>query len=701
MHRPKHGLTLSILLLSLTSLGLAQNKSKIKELKPTWKGSTGLFNVYVADSLRPGEFSVGVNSLKFHREPGDLDFTLFPVSVTIGLHDRLEIFGSWETYKRVNADAILEKKVAPGGPLLPARLKNSAGTVAWYNDAPLMDVGFGDHTGDIWAGLKFVVLSERLGDPFGLALQPIARFHTKNDREGKLRGVTVGVNDYGFDGIFSKGFANGATFAGNAGILWADDLKEIDRQNRFNWGIGADVPLGNRKVHAIGEFTGSTFFGDRAPGLGNPKSPADIYGGLRFYPIRWLSIAAAYNFNLQTIDSDAYGVDDTGRHGWFAQIEFGRKINEPPAIECTAERNTVTEGESVTVRAIATDPDDDELTITWKTSGGKITQQNGSATFDSTGLAPGRYTITAEVTDGEHTATCSVDVTVEKRKMAPTITCEPSVTSVTEGESVTLRARASDPNNDPLTYSWTVDGQAVTNDAPEFVFGTAGRTVGDHTVRVTVTDVDGMSASCDFRVTINRRPNRPPTVSLTLDKNEVFAGETVNATAQGSDPDGDPLTYAWTVDGQNRSETSTQLAINTSGMAGGSHSVTVTVNDGRGGTASDTESFTVREKIVIQYDRLDNVAKARLDEIALRMQQDSRLRAVITGHTDSRGTQRAKERAAARRANDAKDYLVKQHNIDEARIEVRNASDSQPVADNATAEGRRQNQRIEIELFVP
>ena len=71
-------LTLSTLTLSLITSGVAQNKEKIKQLAPSAQGSTGLFNLYLADTLRRGEVSLGLNITHFNREPGDLDFTLFP-----------------------------------------------------------------------------------------------------------------------------------------------------------------------------------------------------------------------------------------------------------------------------------------------------------------------------------------------------------------------------------------------------------------------------------------------------------------------------------------------------------------------------------------------------------------------------------------------------------------------------------------------
>lgn len=704
MLRPRHLLISPLVIFLLAALPYAQDREKIKYLTPTHKGSTGFFNLFVADTLRQGEFSLGFHSFKFHREPGDIDIHIFPASFTLGLHDRIELFVSYEVHKRVNADQIAVNKVAPGGLVVPSRLANPQRLVAYYNDTPFMDVGFGDGAGDLWAGIKFNLLSERRGNPLGLAVQPIARFHLTDDREHLLRGLTSGATDAGFDVILSKNVANGGTFTTNAGILFAQDRLNVDRQHRFNWGLGLDVPLGTLKAHLIGELVGSTWFGSRDTStFVNVRSPVDAYVGLRGHPSRWVSLSGGYNFYFRTLDEAFYQIDATDRHGFFAQLTLQRKINEPPTIECSAQTTTVTEGDRVTVSARAFDPDDDNLTITWRTSGGRIDQQNGSAVFDSTGLSPGRYTVTAEVTDGEHTATCSSDITVEKRKMPPTITCEPSTHTVTEGEWATLRARASDPNNDPLHYTWTVNGQSVPNDRPEFVFGTEGRSPGRYTVRVTVTDVDNMSANCEFTVTVERRPNRNPTVTLTLDKTEVYAGETVNATAQASDPDNDPLTYSWTVDGQSRPETGSQIAVNTGGMAGGSHSVSVTVRDDRGGSASDTKSFRVTEKIVIQIDRIqpDNRAKAQLDEIALKMQQNPQLRARITGHTDDRGSEQANMRVGQRRADAVKDYLVKQHNLDPNRIETRSAGESSPIADNTTAEGRKQNRRVEIELFVP
>ena len=382
--------------------------------------------------------------------------------------------------------------------------------------------------------------------------------------------------------------------------------------------------------------------------------------------------------------------------------------NRPPVLDCAVQPATVMLGDTTTIKTNAMDPDrrdQDKLSYAWSSSAGKVTESEGgtSAVFDSSGLQPGTYSVTAEVRDRKHAVKCAVDVIVAKDKKAPMVSCQPSSVRVTEGGSTTLRASASDANNDPLTYAWSVDGRTVDSDQSQFVFGTTGRSIGSHRARVTVTDSDGMAANCDFAVVIERKPNRNPTASLSVDKTDVLAGDMIMAKVTASDPDNDPLTYSWRVDGQSRSETGNQLSVNTSGMAGGHHTISATVMDDRGGSATDTKSFSVRERSTIQISgsRLDNVAKAQLDEVALKMQQNPQLRASITGHTDDRGSEGGNQKMGQKRADAAKDYLVTEQGISGDRVSTASAGESQPVADNKTKEGRRENRRVVVELAAP
>jgi outer membrane protein OmpA-like peptidoglycan-associated protein len=72
---------------------------------------------------------------------------------------------------------------------------------------------------------------------------------------------------------------------------------------------------------------------------------------------------------------------------------------------------------------------------------------------------------------------------------------------------------------------------------------------------------------------------------------------------------------------------------------------------------------------------------------------------VVVGHTDRTGSEKANYRLAQQRAAAVAHYLLRVHGFDPARVRVTSAGDTQPVADNATAEGRQQNRRVEILVY--
>ncbi len=69
----------------------------------------------------------------------------------------------------------------------------------------------------------------------------------------------------------------------------------------------------------------------------------------------------------------------------------------------------------------------------------------------------------------------------------------------------------------------------------------------------------------------------------------------------------------------------------------------------------------------------------------------------ISGHTDAQGADDANLILSHKRAQATKAYLVAQ-GIDEARLDAAGYGETKPVADNATAEGRAQNRRVEFEI---
>jgi OmpA family len=83
---------------------------------------------------------------------------------------------------------------------------------------------------------------------------------------------------------------------------------------------------------------------------------------------------------------------------------------------------------------------------------------------------------------------------------------------------------------------------------------------------------------------------------------------------------------------------------------------------------------------------------------ALRKYPDDRIR--IQGHTDSIGSAAHNEKLSLERAGAVRDVLVSR-GVDPRQILVEGAGSSRPIADNATAEGRAENRRVELHIDVP
>jgi hypothetical protein len=67
-------------------------------------GPTGLFTIYDGDTLRRGEFTFSIAYSNYDRDPGDVDITSVPLSFNIGINDHLELFFSTEGWRAVKVN---------------------------------------------------------------------------------------------------------------------------------------------------------------------------------------------------------------------------------------------------------------------------------------------------------------------------------------------------------------------------------------------------------------------------------------------------------------------------------------------------------------------------------------------------------------------------------------------------------------------
>jgi outer membrane protein OmpA-like peptidoglycan-associated protein len=208
--------------------------------------------------------------------------------------------------------------------------------------------------------------------------------------------------------------------------------------------------------------------------------------------------------------------------------------------------------------------------------------------------------------------------------------------------------------------------------------------------------------------------NRPPTVTLSCDPCELLFGEESRLRADANDPDGDPLEYRWSAptgefqDPPNR-EVRRWRAPNQEGPV----PITVTVSDGRGGSASDTVTVIVNapplppareyvfEDVHFDFDRYTlRVGAARvLDEVVAAMEADPNLRIEIEGHTCNIGTAEYNLALGERRANSVEAYLTSR-NIGANRLQTVSYGEERPQHDNTREETRRLNRRAALVVRV-
>ena len=120
-----------------------------------------------------------------------------------------------------------------------------------------------------------------------------------------------------------------------------------------------------------------------------------------------------------------------------------------------------------------------------------------------------------------------------------------------------------------------------------------------------------------------------------------------------------------------------------------------------GGAASGVS----QSKITLQADTLYDFnksdlkpeGKATLDKIAADLKKIKLEVIIAVGNTDSVGTDAYNMALGQRRAQSVKTYLVSK-GVDGSRIYTESKGKSNPVASNATAEGRAKNRRTDIEV---
>jgi len=157
-----------------------------------------------------------------------------------------------------------------------------------------------------------------------------------------------------------------------------------------------------------------------------------------------------------------------------------------------------------------------------------------------------------------------------------------------------ITCNVSNPDGGKLTYTWTAPAGTITGTLNNIAVWQAPNFVGEFTVTVTVSDGKGGTAAQSL--TLSVLANRPPVISsLTAVPARLQRGETSTITCLASDPDGDVLTatsYTWTISGGTLTGAGNRVTWKAPDSLG-TFTVSVTVDDGKGGTANSSCSIVV------------------------------------------------------------------------------------------------------------
>ncbi len=283
------------------------------------------------------------------------------------------------------------------------------------------------------------------------------------------------------------------------------------------------------------------------------------------------------------------------------------KVNEPPIANAGSDQTGLTEQTFILNGSASSDPDGDALTYSWtlvsKPEGSSATLIN--ATNVQASITPdleGEYLVQLLVNDGELTSQPdSASITVDQANQKPIADAGADQAAQVNDEVTLDGSRSSDPDGDPLFYSWVLtsvpDGSsAVLMNSDKVNPKLQPDVEGNYVAQLVVNDGE-LDSDADSVTVTATQINESPIADAGSDQN---INATLTAGLDGSasfDPEGATLAYSWSIQQSPEGASSTlsdstvvnpQLTADTYGT----YIIQLVVNDGESNSLPDSVSIT-------------------------------------------------------------------------------------------------------------
>jgi hypothetical protein len=452
--------------------------------------------------------------------------------------------GIGSAYGSILPGVVLNTVCTPaGGVVTPPAVCSPANTIptvftvapAYLPDAPLLNRTYGESSFNYFqGGLKWRFTGIR--NPIGAGLIVSYKWYTDraDDFSGfnqLQRGSSPGGNRGDVDVTLFAGarLATWANLSANVGYTYTSPIKGefpsgtftlLDRGDELNAGIGVDFPV-NKYFQPIFELTSKKYIGGRTPNAFE-NDPIDAIAGVRIFPKRWFGIGLAYRYHANNQDVESFG-DEGASSAVVVQCL-------PGTTACTPRTITTSWNGAPPGFLGSTDPH------------GYIVQ-----------FFAGRRDKRQEEIVNQFANVNSVtlsDTTI-------TLGCQPGFrpregTTCNDSTSISVATSATDPENDVLTYNYTVSGGRIVGTGANVSWDVGGLAPGTYTITAGVDDGCGLCGKTQTQtITVVAcdcvQECSCPTISVTGPAGVTERGGIMTFTANVSGGSQQSVTYNWSV----------------------------------------------------------------------------------------------------------------------------------------------------------